>query len=60
MDERRSAASTDKESQAERNVPFVFTTGYDRSMLPAEYLGRPILAKPFKPSTMVDVLAALL
>jgi CheY-like chemotaxis protein len=45
---------------AERKIPFVFTTGYDRSMLPAEHANRPTLAKPFRPAQLVNVLIALL
>ena len=45
---------------AERKIPFVFTTGYDRSMLPAEHADRPFLAKPFKPAQLIDALAGLL
>ena len=45
---------------AERNIPFLFTTGYDRSMLPAEYADRPSLPKPFRPAQLTDALTALL
>ncbi len=45
---------------AERNIPFVFTTGYDRSMLPAEHTDRPALMKPFRPAQLIDALTALL
>jgi DNA-binding response OmpR family regulator len=45
---------------AERNIPFVFTTGYDTAMLPAEHADRPTLAKPFKPAQLIDKLLALL
>jgi CheY-like chemotaxis protein len=45
---------------AERKIPFVFTTGYDRGMLPAEHANRPTLAKPFKPAQLVEALQALL
>jgi len=45
---------------AERKIPFVFTTGYDRSMLPAEHADRPALAKPFRPAQLINALAALL
>ncbi|SFK32677.1 response regulator [Methylocapsa palsarum] len=33
---------------AERNCPFIFTTGYGRSGLPAAYADRPVLEKPFR------------
>jgi len=45
---------------AERKIPFVFTTGYDRGMLPAEHADRPTLAKPFKPTQLINGLLALL
>ena len=45
---------------AERKVPFVFTTGYERDVLPAEYAHRPRLAKPFMPAQLIDELLALL
>jgi len=45
---------------AERKIPFLFTTGYNRSMLPAEYADRPSLAKPFRPPQLINALAALL
>jgi len=44
---------------AERNVPFVFTTGYSHSELPAEHADRPSLAKPFKPAQLINALIAL-
>ena len=45
---------------AERKIPFVFTSGYDRSMLPAKHANRPTLGKPFRPAQLVNVLIALL
>jgi DNA-binding response OmpR family regulator len=45
---------------AERKIPFVFTTGYDRDMLPAEHADRPTLAKPFRPTQLINELLALL
>src|SRR5258706_15734357 len=45
---------------AERKIPFVFTTGYDRSMLPAKHANRPTLAKPFRPAQLINALIALL
>ena len=44
---------------AERKIPFVFTTGYDRGTLPAEHADRPRLAKPFMPEQLVNALLAL-
>lgn len=40
----------------ERGVPVVFTTGYDRDGLPAEWHERPILQKPY---TMEEVARAI-
>jgi DNA-binding response OmpR family regulator len=45
---------------AERKIPFVFTTGYDRSMLPAKHAARPTLGKPFRPAQLINALIALL
>ena len=41
---------------AERNVPFVFVTGYGANALPSEYAERPHLCKPFR---MGDLLCTL-
>ena len=40
---------------AQRNVPFVFVTGY--SALPGEYANRPRLCKPFKMADLLDALS---
>jgi len=40
---------------AQRNVPFVFVTGY--GVLPGEYANRPRLCKPFKMSDLLDTLS---
>jgi DNA-binding response OmpR family regulator len=45
---------------AERNVPFVFTTGYERNMVPAAHADRPVLAKPFRPAQLINGLHSLL
>lgn len=45
---------------AERKIPFLFTTGYDLGMLPAEHTDRPALAKPFMPTQLINGLLALL
>ena len=42
---------------SERNVPFLFVTGYGASALPGEYTERPLLHKPFR---MAELLGALL
>jgi len=39
-----------------RNVPFVFTTGYDDAGMPEAWRGRPALRKPF---TMAEMALAL-
>lgn len=41
---------------AERGCPFIFTTGYGRSGVPAQHADRPVLQKPFR----MDDLAAIL
>ncbi len=41
---------------AERGCPFIFTTGYGRSGIPASHADRPVLQKPFR----MDDLAAIL
>jgi DNA-binding response OmpR family regulator len=45
---------------AERNVPFVFATGYHRSILPREHAGRPMLTKPYSADQLIHQLLALL
>jgi CheY-like chemotaxis protein len=40
---------------AQRNVPFVFVTGY--GVLPGEYANRPRLCKPFKMTDLLDTLS---
>ena len=40
---------------AQRNVPFVFVTGY--GVLPGEYANRPRLCKPFKMADLVNTLS---
>ena len=41
---------------SERNVPFLFVTGYGVNALPGEYAERPHVCKPFK---MADLLCTL-
>jgi hypothetical protein len=43
-----------------RGVPFVFTTGYDRSVFPERYAAMPRLEKPVDPSAILLELARLL
>ncbi|TMJ50419.1 MAG: response regulator [Alphaproteobacteria bacterium] len=40
---------------AQRNVPFVFVTGY--GVLPGEYANRPRLCKPFKMADLLNTLS---
>jgi CheY-like chemotaxis protein len=44
---------------AERKVPFVFATGYDRAVIPAEFEAAPRLEKPFRGADLVQAVAAL-
>jgi DNA-binding response OmpR family regulator len=46
------------EALARRGVPFVFLTGYEPVMLPANLRGRPLLAKPFATARLPAALAA--
>ena len=41
---------------SERNVPFLFVTGYGTNALPSEYAERPHICKPFR---MAELLGAL-
>ncbi len=41
---------------AEKNIPFVFTTGYDESGMPDAWRGRPSLRKPFMMHEMATIL----
>ncbi len=45
---------------AERAIPFAFVTGYERSQLPAEWRGQPLLQKPFTRARLAQTLTALL
>ncbi|MGK9264511.1 response regulator [Sinorhizobium meliloti] len=44
----------------ERGVPFMFSTGYGSSRLPAEFSGSPVLAKPFSATTLQETLSLAL
>ncbi len=37
-------------------VPFVFVTGHSEEKLPPQHRARPVVAKPFEPSALLDVL----
>ncbi len=41
---------------ASRNCPFIFTTGYGRSGIPAGHADRPVLQKPFRMDDLANVL----
>ncbi len=45
---------------AQRNVPFIFLTGYDADELPPEFADRPHLKKPFTMERVLDMLESLL
>jgi len=44
----------------ERGIPFLFVTGYDQDMIPAEFAGVPRLQKPLDPKKIVAMLARTL
>ncbi|KPF79074.1 response regulator [Brevundimonas sp. AAP58] len=41
---------------AERNVPFLFSTGYGEGGLPDDWRGRPTIQKPFTEATVREAL----
>ena len=43
----------------ERNVPFLFVTGYGASALPGEYAERPLLHKPFRMAELLGALSSI-
>ncbi|OAB54263.1 response regulator [Pseudomonas thivervalensis] len=43
-----------------RQIPFLFSTGYGASGLPVEYAGRPVLHKPFSESELQQKIAVTL
>lgn len=45
---------------AARGTPFIFTTGYGNSGVPASHAGRAILQKPFHIDELADVLHSVL
>jgi DNA-binding response OmpR family regulator len=44
---------------ADRNLPFVFLTGYDFDLLPPEWRDRPQLTKPVSGRVLIEELARL-
>lgn len=47
------------DAMAERNLPFVFATGYDESTIPERHAGRPRWQKPFDARELLKTLAEL-
>ncbi len=41
---------------AQRGCPFIFTTGYGRSGIPASHADRPVLQKPFRMDDLATIL----
>jgi CheY-like chemotaxis protein len=44
----------------ERGVPFIFSTGYGTAGLPPEFVGKPVLAKPFSAKALEYTLTVAL
>ena len=42
---------------SERNVPFLFVTGYGANTLPGEYAHRPHICKPFRMAELIGALS---
>lgn len=60
IDLRGSTAFAVADLLTERNVPFAFATGYDRSSLPQQYKRLPFLAKPLSAHRLKRTLGNLL
>jgi DNA-binding response OmpR family regulator len=45
---------------SERNVPFMFVTGYGANALPREYAERPHIGKPFRMAELLSMLSSIL
>ena len=43
-----------------RRIPFMFLTGYPHAVLPVEYRAAPLVAKPFEPNELKEILADML
>ncbi len=41
-----------------RSIPFIFATGYQREIVPAEYRDLPVLAKPYLPENVEKALGS--
>jgi DNA-binding response OmpR family regulator len=44
---------------SERNVPFLFVTGYGANTLPGEYAHRPHICKPFRMAELIGALSSV-
>jgi DNA-binding response OmpR family regulator len=44
----------------ERNIPFLFVTGYGSAQIPPEYRAAPRLEKPVEPGALVTAIGALI
>jgi DNA-binding response OmpR family regulator len=44
---------------SERNVPFLFVTGYGANALPGEYAQRPHICKPFRMAELIGALSSV-
>jgi CheY-like chemotaxis protein len=42
----------------ERNIPFMFTTGYDAASIPSEFKDVPLLEKPFTERKLIGALGS--
>jgi two-component SAPR family response regulator len=40
-----------------RQIPFIFLTGYDHSVFPPELASVPLVPKPFNPERLIQVIA---
>jgi len=45
---------------SERNVPFLFVTGYGANSLPREYAQRPHICKPFRMAELLSALSSVM
>jgi DNA-binding response OmpR family regulator len=45
---------------SERDVPFMFVTGYGANALPSEYAERPYIGKPFRMAELLGMLSSIL
>jgi CheY-like chemotaxis protein len=41
---------------AERNIPFVFVTGYREADIPPAFCDRPVLSKPFREAELLQIM----